>query len=68
MTSNSADLNVCEHVGVIRKDGVEGLMLQKPINCRRFSRCILEENVNKMIQNLSNDTEVFESPLRTYPR
>ena len=64
---NSPDLNVCEHVGAIMKDRVEGLMLQEPIH-HRFSRVVLEEKVNEVLQNMSDDTALFESLLRSYPR
>ncbi|KAK3882287.1 hypothetical protein Pcinc_013337 [Petrolisthes cinctipes] len=64
--TNSPDLNVCEQVGVIMKDRIEGLMLQEPIH-RSFSLAVLEEKVNQVLQNISDDTTLFELLLRSYP-
>ncbi|KAK3878576.1 hypothetical protein Pcinc_016789 [Petrolisthes cinctipes] len=56
----------CEHVGVIMKDRVEGLMQQEPINLC-FSHAIMEDKVNEVLQNMSDDNALFESLLRSYP-
>ena len=51
---------------VIITDQVEGLMVHETIH-HCFSRAVLAKKVNKVLQNMSDDTTRFELLLRSYP-
>lgn len=66
-TENSPDLNVAEDVGSILVDRVESLMInESPAN--RNSKVILLQHVQDVLQELENETELFEILLKSYPQ
>jgi len=63
---NPSDLNVAEHIGTIIKDEVEKRMLSET-GSDRYSEETLKNHIMDVLQNMENDTELFESHLCSYP-
>jgi hypothetical protein len=63
---NSPDLNAAENIGAIIKDEVEALMLQES-GPGRYSTETLRQNLENVLKNLENDTDLFERLLCPYP-
>lgn len=63
---NSQDFNAAENIGAIIKDEVEALMLQESgPGC--YSTETLRQNFGNVLENVENDTDVFERLLCSYP-
>ena len=63
---SSPDLNVAENLGAIMKDRVEDA-LQVFSEVERSKPEILMNSLNDVLQEMSDDTELFEKLLRSYP-
>ncbi|CAF3837255.1 unnamed protein product [Rotaria sp. Silwood1] len=62
---SSPDLNVAENVGSILMDKVESLMINEP-GFNRNSSVVLLEHLQYVLHELKNETELFESLLKSY--
>lgn len=63
---NSPDLNVTENVGSILKDRVESLIINER-GSGRYSQQVLFRNLETVLHELEDDTDLFQTLLRTYP-
>jgi len=63
---NSPDLNPAEHIGAIIKDEVEAKMLDER-GPGRYSVETLKKNLEAVLEDLENRTELFEDLLCSYP-
>lgn len=63
---NSPDLNPAEHIGSIIKDEVEARMLEER-GLGRYSVETLNKNLEIVLKDLENRTELFEDLLCSYP-
>jgi len=63
---NSPDLNAAENIGAIIKDEVEAPMLQES-DPGRYSPETLRQNLENVLKNLENDTDLFKRLLCSYP-
>ena len=64
---SSPDLNVAENIGAIMKDRVEAGLL----DFEEQERCkpdILRQTLEAVLQEISDDTELFGKLLKSYPR
>lgn len=63
---NSPDLNPCENVGAIIKDKVESALHTFPDNPQQ-GLLNLQNVLHNVLRNLENDTNLFDSLLRSFP-
>ena len=64
---SSPDLNVAENIGVIMKNRVEEGLLSFEEQ-ERCKSAILRQTLDTVLDELSDDTELFEKLLKYYPR
>ena len=63
---NSPGLNACEHLGAVRKDRVENLLIERfPANNARLTD--LNAALQEALEGMKNDTDSFEALLMSYP-
>lgn len=62
---NSPDINPCENVGAIVKDRVESMLHNER---EKFSINTLRRVLNNVLENIMNDTVLFEVLLRSFPK
>ena len=65
---SSPDLNVTENIGAIMKDRVEEGLEAFEVAERSKPAAILRQTLTTVLEELSDDTELFEKLLKSYPR
>ena len=63
---SSPDLNVAENIGTIMKDRTEEALEAFKVN-ERSKPAILRQTLNTILNDMSDDTELFETLLKLYP-
>ena len=61
------DLNVAENIGAIMKDRTEEALEAFEVN-ERSKPAILRQTLNTVLNDMSDDTELFVTLLKSYPR
>lgn len=64
---SSPDLNAAEHLGALLKQRVEDAMLNRPYRDQNDIE-ILKIELNTVLKEMENDTDLFETLLMSYPK
>ena len=64
---SSPDLNVAENINAIMKNWTEQALEAFKVN-ERSKPAILRQTLNTVLNDMSDDTELFETLLKSYPR